>query len=454
MRSIYPKLSFLAFALGIFTTSFSQTNSPFSRYGIGNLSGPQHTISRGMGGLQAVYADGLNNNVGLSVNFNNPATYSQFYMMTYDLALNLDSRNLKSNQPAGTFSSVYLIPGYVAIGTPLNVKKGLGLAFGLKPLSRVNYSVITRERTAGDSLGTNFNGSGGSYDAFVGVGKKWKNFSVGVNTGYRFGRKETATLKSFLNDTLSYQQSNSSTATSFGNFFFQGGLQYELSLYKKDNSFTKSTDQYWLRFGATATLQQNLNATRDIVRQTYALSAIGNQTEIDSVFKITDEKGTIVIPATYEGGIMLHKTISNSRGLFEIWSFGLEYSTTQWTKYRYYGQPDALRNSWMLRLGGQFSPNPQTGTNYLSSVNYRFGVNIGQDYIDADGNGLRTRSISFGAGLPIRRWRSYETQYTVVQMAFQYGKRGSSVNNITENFLQVNFGVSLNDKWFIKRRYD
>ena len=114
----------------------------------------------------------------------------------------------------------------------------------------------------------------------------------------------------------------------------------------------------------------------------------------------------------------------------------------------------SLSNSWTLKFGAQISPNPQALRSYLSNVNYRFGVNIGKDYINADGNGLKNTSVSFGAGFPVRKWRAYETQYTVIQTAFQIGKRGSSVNNITESYVQLSFGVSLNDNWFIKRKYD
>ncbi|MEK7198910.1 MAG: hypothetical protein AAB212_03185, partial [Bacteroidota bacterium] len=46
----------------------AQQNSPFSRYGLGEYYTNQHVISRSMGGLTAAYADGLNNNVGQSVN--------------------------------------------------------------------------------------------------------------------------------------------------------------------------------------------------------------------------------------------------------------------------------------------------------------------------------------------------------------------------------------------------
>ena len=52
----------------------AQDNSPYSRYGIGDLVPPTHIIGRGMGNISAGYADPY----GLTINFNNPATYSTF----------------------------------------------------------------------------------------------------------------------------------------------------------------------------------------------------------------------------------------------------------------------------------------------------------------------------------------------------------------------------------------
>ncbi len=448
----------LAFVVSLIIVSFSSTaqvNSPYSRYGIGNLTGPQHIISRGMGGIQAAYSDGLSNNVGQSINFNNPATYGSFYMISYDVALTIDSRNLKSNKPSGSFSSVYFIPAYLSIGFPLNKRKGIGMAFGLKPVSTINYTIASSERTAGDSIGTNYEGTGGLNEAFVGIGKKWKNLQIGFNTGYRFGKKDLSTKKIFLNDTVSYHNSNTLSKTNIGGVFLHLGVQYEFSIHKIENSVTKSTQNYLLRFGGTTNFTQNYAANQSREAETFTTGATGNLITIDSIYKEQNIKGTLTMPATYEAGVVLHKTLNNSRGLFELWSFGVEFTTTQWQNYRYYNKPDnALSNSWLLKIGGQISPNPQATRNYLNNVNYRFGVNFGKDYINADGKGLNTISGSLGAGFPIRKWRAYETQYTVVQTAFQFGKRGSSLNNITESFFQFTFGFSLNDNWFIKRKYD
>lgn len=434
-------------------SSSAQQNSPFSRYGLGEFYTNQHVISRSMGGLTAAYADGLNNNVGQAVNFNNPATYGSLYMVTFDVGLTIDSRSLVSKTPAGKFSTNNFVPSYLSLGMPLKRGKGWGLAFGLKPLSNISYSIENRERVAGDSLQTVYEGQGGLNQMFIGIGKKISNFSIGFNTGMNFGKREIDTRKAFLNDTISYYKSISSTKTSFSGMFLNAGFQYEFSLGKKVNTEAKTTENYLFRLGATATLQQKLNASQDLIKQTYTATVNGDY-KIDSVAEQFNVKGKIELPATYTAGFTLHKTLSNQRGIFEMWSIGAEYTSTQWTKYRFYGQPDQLSNSWQMKLGIQFCPDPSSGRGYWNNVNYRAGVFTGKDYINADGNGLKQFGVSFGAGLPIKKWRGYDNQFTFLNTAFQIGKRGSAVNNITENYFQFSLGMSFSDLWFTKRRYD
>ncbi len=431
----------------------AQQNSPFTRYGIGEYYQSQHTVSRSLGGLSAAYADGLNNNVGQSVNFNNPATYSSLYMVTFDLGVTIDSRTLRSANPTGKFTSNYFVPSYLAIGVPLKRANGWGMAFGLKPVSNINYSIENRARVAGDSLQTIYEGSGGINQVFVGLAKKWKTFSIGFNTGYNFGRKEINTRKAFLNDTVSYYQSVNSSKTDFSGVFLSGGFQYEFSVGKKVNTNTKTTDNYLIRLGVTGTLQQKLSATQDVSKQTYIVGVSGD-VKIDSISEQSGVKGQVLLPSTYAAGITFHKTSTNPRGIFELWSIGLEYTSTQWTKYRFYDQPDKLSDSWLYKLGIQFAADPVSGQSYWGNVNFRTGFYYGKDYINADGAGLKTYGVSFGAGFPIRKWRTYDQQFTVLNTALQFGKRGSSVNNVTENYMQFTLGMSLSDLWFIKRKYD
>jgi len=56
--------------------------------------------------------------------------------------------------------------------------------------------------------------------------------------------------------------------------------------------------------------------------------------------------------------------------------------------------------------------------------------------------------------LPVRKYRSYDYQYTLINLAMQFGKRGTNVNNFNESFIQLTLGYSLSDIWFNKRKYD
>lgn len=453
VSTITVRLSLALLPVLFLLSSQAQQNSPFTRYGLGEFYTSQHVIGRSMGGIAATYADGQNNNVGQSVNFGNPATYGSLFMVTFDIGLTIDSRTLTSQNPSGKFVSNNFIPSYLALGVPLKRAKGWGLAFGLKPLSTISYSINNRERVAGDSLQTIYEGSGGLNQVFVGVGKKWKNLSLGLNTGYNFGRREINTRKAFINDTVSYYQSNSSSVSTFGGIFLNGGLQYEFSLHKKVNVAAKTTDDYLLRFGVTGTLQQNMSASQDISKKTYTVGAAGDVT-IDSVAELANVKGKILLPASYAAGVTFHKVTANSGRVFELWSISAEYTATQWSNYRFYNQSDKLSNSWQMKLGLQFCPDPISGRNYWSNVNYRAGFLVGNDYINADGNGLKQFGFSLGAGLPVRKWSMYDKQFTYLNTAIQFGKRGSAVNNITESYVQFSVGISLSDLWFVKRRYD
>ncbi|MFY7899469.1 MAG: hypothetical protein ACOVNY_04735 [Chitinophagaceae bacterium] len=454
--SINRKIILLCFSVAsiVFAAS-AQENSPYSRYGLGDYFQGQHIINRAMGGLSVAYADGLSANLGQSINFNNPASYANFKTVSYDLGLTIDNRTLRNQATTTKFSSSNFTPSYLALAVPINKQKNIGMAFGLVPKSRVNYAVIENGRIPNlDSVQTVYEGSGGLNQAFIGLGKRWKNISLGFNMGYNFGNKEISTKRGFYNDSVIYNNSNSATNTTFGGTFISGGIQYETVLKQVTDKTNNTENRYILRFGASGNLGQKMGARQDIIRQTFQYNGVGEVAQIDSVFEQRNIKGSVQLPSTYTIGFTIQKNVANSRANFDVWTFGAEYTATQWTKYRFYGSPDALVNSWQVKIGGQFSPNPVRGSNVWSTTNYRAGFFFGKDYINANGRELKLAGLSIGAGLPVRKWRNYDYQFTIINLALEFGKRGSAVNNITENWFRVSVGLSLSDLWFIKRRYD
>ena len=134
------------------------------------------------------------------------------------------------------------------------------------------------------------------------------------------------------------------------------------------------------------------------------------------------------------------------------WLVGVDYSTTQWNDYRFFGETDAVKNDWKLRVGGQIRPMP--ARNYWSNVAYRAGFFVGPDYINV-GSELPQFGVTFGLGLPLANYnRLSPGQFTVVNLGFEYSRRGNDDNVLRENLFRVSVGLNFSDLWFNKRRYD
>jgi hypothetical protein len=406
----------------------AQENSPYSRFGIGDLLSQQNILNRAMGGVAIPYNDLQ------SVNFANPASYAYLKVTTLDIGVDITSRTLVSGDPQEKFNSKYLIPSYVQIGLPLKKKGFWGMNIGFRPVSRINYDLETRTRLPGiDSVLYNYIGNGGAYQAYLGTGFGNRKISFGINAGYLWGNKNYSTRLVFINDTIPYRKSNSTDSLNFGGIFVQAGALYRAELGRGR----------FLRLGASGSLQNSLKATRDVVRETFDFDANAGISVLDSVYRSADESGEIIFPASVGFGVMLEKE--------DKWLLGVEFNQTFWADYRSYGAPDDLRNKWTIRVGGQMLPDAN-GKSLWSRVVYRAGFSYGPEYIDLP-NPLNQYLISFGASFPVRR-SYYTNQYTSINTAFEIGQRGNKDNSLRENFWRLSVGFNLSDIWFNPRKYD
>ena len=240
----------------------------------------------------------------------------------------------------------------------------------------------------------------------------------------------------------------------FGGLFFQLGVLGEFNLKTVGHKVASDKTEYSLSYGGTFTLDQSLNGKQDILRQTGTFTT-GAETPIDTVSLSANNFGAIKIPSSLTAGIAFHKKEVSNNGTFDQLVVGIEFDKSNWKdKYSFYGQPDLVSNAYMTRVGFQYTPNALDFENYWSTVTYRAGFNFGKDYINIDQKGLDVSAISLGFGLPIRKYRSYDYQFSVLNLAMQFGKRGSNSNSYQESFFQFTVGYSLSDIWFNKRKYD
>jgi hypothetical protein len=454
-------LTILVLLFTAFSPVFSQDNSPYSRYGIGDLVPPTNIVSRGMGGISAGYTGD-----GLSINFNNPASYSSMIAgiepkskklisgrAILDFGINIDNRTLREPNTPGKFTASNALFSYVQVAMP--IKRNWGFSFGLRPISRISYKMIRHERLFDSNTGlpidsaiTRNEGDGGAYLASVGTGfglfrrEKYnleEKLSIGINAGYLFGRKDHSTRRSLINDTVNYYQANYETKTNFGNIYFNAGIQYRLPLSTK----------IMMTLGAYGSWSQTMNAKQDVLRETFLFDDALGEVRLDSVSDKKDIKGKVILPATYTIGFAIQKyAVPNKEG---GWLFGLDFEQQNWNQYRIYAQTDSVKNKWEVRAGAQFSPVPKR--NYFSNAIFRFGLFAGPDYIRV-GSKLMQFGGSFGMGLPIGGGRQAPNQFTLVNVAIEYSKRGNNDNLLKENMFRFSLGFSLSDIWFIKRKYD
>jgi len=432
------------------TTASAQDNSPYSRYGLGDVVPNTNILNRAMGGISAGYSDFL------SINFNNPASYSRFQAIpeanskrlqsgrvVLDGGLNIENRTLRTPNATEKFSSTGAQFSYLQVGLPL--RKNWGLSFGLRPLTRVNYDIsraeYLKDPVTGDSIElalSEFKGSGGTFLPSIGTGFAIKNFSVGVNVGYLFGRRETTNNRSLFNDSLLYNRGRFLTNTYYGDVFVNAGVQYQIDI----------TKQTVLRLGASGNMERKLSATQDIIRETYIEDPNGGDFTQDSVRTVSEVKGEVVYPASYTAGFV----VEHQKPLGSGWLVGVDFVQTQWSDFRFMGAQDAVKDNWQVRLGGQFRGKP--GRNYFSNVAYRAGFYTGQDYVTAGGD-LPNWGITVGAGLPIANYnRLAPGQFSVINLALEYNKRGNNDNIVKENTFRFSLGLNFSDLWFNKRKYD
>jgi hypothetical protein len=99
-------------------------------------------------------------------------------------------------------------------------------------------------------------------------------------------------------------------------------------------------------------------------------------------------------------------------------------------------------------LGGFYLPEYGSLTSYYKRVVYRAGYRSADTGLVVNGTPIRESGITFGVGLPLQ-------QFSNVNIGLEFGSRGS-LNNalIKENHWAILVGFSLNDIWFIKRKYN
>ncbi|MBT8260753.1 MAG: hypothetical protein KJN82_05525, partial [Bacteroidia bacterium] len=135
------------------------------------------------------------------------------------------------------------------------------------------------------------------------------------------------------------------------------------------------------------------------------------------------------------------------------WFVGADYTllkTSQYSNPIFTNNSNAnFEDSSTFALGGFFIPEYSSFNKYLKRVVYRAGVHYGNTGLKINDESINEFGISFGVGLPVGR------VFSNVNLGLELGQRGTTkANLVKENFLNFQLSLSLNDRWFVKRKYN
>ena len=411
--------------------------SPYSIYGVGEVSKGGTAYTRSMGGV------GIASRNKRFINITNPAAVTARDTLSFMADFGLVQKNtLFSQGDLRSAKNTFNIYDFVM---SFPIWKSSAFMVGITPFSDVGYDFSHVEKDPSiightgnityDSYGT-----GSVYQIFLGAGATfWKRFSVGAELIYYFGNIDKVVNMDYAN--TSYRSINSGNDIAVRGVTGKFGLQYEQKLggdvsiiagatYRLGTNLTGYSTSY--RYANQSSVSDTLNFRTDTLK--------------GSGLKFGDELG---VGISVKGG--------------DKWAAEFNYTRSDWTQsgmgsaagFAVKGNMNFTPAvSQSFRAGFEIVPNRNDIRYYLKRCAYRAGVYYDQEYYKVNGNNIHTYGITLGVTLPVFRW------YNGISIGVDFGQRAfnpktaSESNVVREQYVAFNLGFNIHDIWFQKPRYN
>ena len=498
---MWGRIIAIVFLVASYEVSFSQLNynSPYSRFGIGDIQHQGLGYSRGMGGLGTSFA------TQDYINFQNPALVQATKQTIFDIGIEGQYRNLSSDY--GTSSSFDGTLSYFAttFSGQENSRKWYSgrysLGLGLMPYSIVDYNVTSNVSIQGsdnESLTISDKGNGIINKALIinsfniinpkNQSKHYKtSLSAGLESSYLFGKIDRSTESVFGADAYYTAKINTEHYRGFllkpGLYFNQVSKVFADTIRSRKGEIidTFYIPTHRVNFGMTTTAPTQLKGDieQSIGYFTSQDKVIDTSTSVlfDNVnlslnsrvrFGLSYEKITpyrlysekTYVSTTDTNGITKTTVIENYKTA--SWKIGIDFWLNNWSNYENTLDDNEYSNSFGLAIGGTYTQDvkglgvannkgSRKFKNYASGIVYRFGVNYETLPYEVNGQSISELGINVGFGLPLSSDRTSSAKY--INLNFAYATRGTQdAGLVQENIFKVllNFNISRAD-WFYKR---
>ena len=406
--------------------------SPYSIYGIGDISKQGTAFNKGMGGT------GIATRNRRFINYLNPAAITARDTLSFMADFGLSQSNNIYRQ--GDLKSAHNTFNIYNFVMSFPIYRSSAFMVGITPFSEVGYdfsSVETDPGIIGETGNISYNsyGTGSVYQIFAGAGVTfWKRLSLGAELIYYFGNIDKVTDMKYSN--ASFRSINSGSDLMVRGTTGKFGLQYE----------QKIAGDVSMIIGATyrmATDMKGLSLNYRYANQDSITDSLKyDQSELRKAgLRFADEIG---VGISFKGG--------------EKWSAEFNYLRSDWRKSGFDSADGfAVKSdtetfsstvSQSFRAGFEIVPNRNDIRYYLRKCAYRAGVYFDQSYYKLNGNSVNSMGITLGITLPVFKL------YNGLTLGVDLGQKSSTRNNmIRERYAMFVIGFNIHDIWFQKFQY-
>ncbi|MDQ8003863.1 MAG: hypothetical protein REI64_03620 [Pedobacter sp.] len=431
-RVYVATLSMLTMSLGVFAQTTVQ--SPYSKFGLGNLRGSVLPQQRGMGSISTgVFRSSYINNI----NMQNPASYAGISLTTLDIGMAGSSTELKTNNLSERSFNASL--SHVAMAFPLTTKSAVSI--GILPYSELGYdfrnTATLGTGTSAKSVDYLYKGEGGLSKAYLGYGIQFgDHFRVGANAEYLFGNLIQSASTEFVNDPGAINSRDQVKNSIYG-LNYSYGAQYDFRLGSRTS----------LVLGYSGSSGSKLNSEKSQYTTIYTKDAQGNErSALDTLSFTENGKTDLKMPLLHSFGFTLQKE--------NKWLVGADYRTGKWSETTIDNVNQGLQDTYGVSVGGQFTPDITAINGYFKRVDYRLGFTYDKTYIRMANEDVKQTAVTFGLGLPLQSGYGRSSFYKM-NVSAEVGRRGKITNSlIQERYVNFHLSFLLNDRWFQRFRFD
>lgn len=421
IRTLCPILCII---LGLPSPLVAQNNgseSPYTRFGLGNFERVGHAYNRGMGGL------GIALRGGQGTNPTNPASYSAVDSMTFvfDFGASAGAYWSKENR----HSSHRLLGNFEYATMLFPISKGIGASIGLLPMATAGYQYGSSQPIEGSNNLTYkqiHQGTGNLSKLYIGAAiEPFEGLSVGANLNYMFGSYDHSRH-------VSYSSGETLDPTIKSRLHLQGiggnlGLQYSRPIAKGDQRIT---------IGATYTIPTKFNSKLYTDHYVVSSGKVMEFTQTDTI------KGNNLYSTPHVFALGVSVDISQKV------MAGIDVQYSKWSEASFYQSQCKYQDQWFVALGTQYIPNAND-VSMLKQIRYRAGISMGNSYLKlptANGfEGYHRVGLSAGLSIPLVDRRSF------VQMGLEYDRLlPNNRDMVSEHSIRLTLGLTFNEGWFRK----